>query len=336
MARTKITQTNIANDAIDTTKILNSSIKREDIDTTTAGNAIVTKLLAGTNISLTSTGIDSGTGDVTINVNAIPAAVDYQLEGSAVAQRAKFNITDSSEINFTLTDDVANTRVNISASIKTIDYSKIVNTPTDVATQTSLTAHINDEAKHLTSAQNSWIDAITATAAEINGFQSLKAPLASPTFTGTVSGITKAMVGLPLVENVALSTWAGSTSISLAGTLVADSVSTVTYNLPIGSISYLNVTIPVISTDYIIDTIPENQVKTVNYLFSISSGSSYYTTQLTLLYDGTDIYIDEVGTIFNNIQLLSFNAAIVDTNLVLNVDTFYDNTIIKAIKTLIN
>ena len=33
----------------------------------------------------------------------------------------------------------------------------------------------------------------------------LKANLASPTFTGTVSGITKAMVGLPNVENTALS-----------------------------------------------------------------------------------------------------------------------------------
>ena len=42
---------------------------------------------------------------------------------------------------------------------------------------------------------------------------------ASPTFTGTVSGISKSMVGLGSVENTALSTWAGSTSITTLGTI---------------------------------------------------------------------------------------------------------------------
>jgi hypothetical protein len=45
------------------------------------------------------------------------------------------------------------------------------------------------------------------------------APLANPTFTGTVSGITKTMVGLANVENTALSTWAGSTNITTLGTI---------------------------------------------------------------------------------------------------------------------
>jgi hypothetical protein len=47
----------------------------------------------------------------------------------------------------------------------------------------------------------------------------LKAPLANPTFTGTVAGITKAMVGLSAVENTALSTWSGSSSITTLGTI---------------------------------------------------------------------------------------------------------------------
>ncbi len=41
----------------------------------------------------------------------------------------------------------------------------------------------------------------------------------SPTFTGTVGGLTKAMVGLGSVENTALSTWTGSTSITTLGTI---------------------------------------------------------------------------------------------------------------------
>ena len=45
------------------------------------------------------------------------------------------------------------------------------------------------------------------------------APLANPTFTGTVGGITKSMVGLGSVENTALSTWTGSSSITTLGTI---------------------------------------------------------------------------------------------------------------------
>ena len=47
----------------------------------------------------------------------------------------------------------------------------------------------------------------------------LKAPINNPTFTGTVSGVTKAMVGLGNVENTALSTWAGTSNITTVGTI---------------------------------------------------------------------------------------------------------------------
>ncbi len=52
----------------------------------------------------------------------------------------------------------------------------------------------------------------------------LKADIDNPTFTGTVSGITKSMVGLGNVENTALSTWTGSSSITTVGTLTNLSV----------------------------------------------------------------------------------------------------------------
>ncbi len=45
------------------------------------------------------------------------------------------------------------------------------------------------------------------------------APINNPTFTGTVSGITKTMVGLGNVEDTALSTWAGSTNLTTLGTI---------------------------------------------------------------------------------------------------------------------
>jgi Major tropism determinant N-terminal domain len=49
------------------------------------------------------------------------------------------------------------------------------------------------------------------------------APINNPTFTGTVGGITKSMVGLGNVENTALSTWAGSANITTLGTVATGS-----------------------------------------------------------------------------------------------------------------
>jgi len=43
-------------------------VKRADLDVTNSGDAVVAKLVAGTNVSFTETGPDAGTGDVTINV----------------------------------------------------------------------------------------------------------------------------------------------------------------------------------------------------------------------------------------------------------------------------
>jgi hypothetical protein len=47
------------------------------------------------------------------------------------------------------------------------------------------------------------------------------APINNPTFTGTVGGITKSMIGLGSVENTALSTWTGSTNITTLGTITS-------------------------------------------------------------------------------------------------------------------
>jgi len=48
-------------------QIRDMSVCRVDLNTTTAGKAVITKVVQGTGITITSTGQDSGTGDVTIN-----------------------------------------------------------------------------------------------------------------------------------------------------------------------------------------------------------------------------------------------------------------------------
>lgn len=51
-------------------QVKDGDIGREDLNTTTAGRAVVRKIIAGTNITISSTGTDNGTGDVTINSTA--------------------------------------------------------------------------------------------------------------------------------------------------------------------------------------------------------------------------------------------------------------------------
>lgn len=49
-------------------QVKNSSVQRDDLDSITAGQAVVTKLIAGSGINFVSTGADVGTGDVTISI----------------------------------------------------------------------------------------------------------------------------------------------------------------------------------------------------------------------------------------------------------------------------
>jgi hypothetical protein len=50
-------------------QVEDGTIKRADLDVTTAGAAVIRKVLPGTLLTLSSTGPDAGTGDVTLNVS---------------------------------------------------------------------------------------------------------------------------------------------------------------------------------------------------------------------------------------------------------------------------
>jgi hypothetical protein len=51
-------------------QVQDGSIQRVDLDVSTVGQAVVAKLVQGVGITLSSTGADSGTGDVTITGTA--------------------------------------------------------------------------------------------------------------------------------------------------------------------------------------------------------------------------------------------------------------------------
>lgn len=69
MARTQLTGEQV-NDG---------SIQRVDLDATTSGAAVIKKVIAGTNITISSTGVDAGTGDVTINATGGSTSTLYDI-----------------------------------------------------------------------------------------------------------------------------------------------------------------------------------------------------------------------------------------------------------------
>ena len=54
-------------------QIRDGEIKRPDLNTNESGQAVIAKVIAGEDITITETGADSGTGDVTINANVQPS-----------------------------------------------------------------------------------------------------------------------------------------------------------------------------------------------------------------------------------------------------------------------
>ena len=72
-------------------QILAGSIIRAAINTATTGSALITKVIAGTGITLSSTGVDAGTGDVTVNVSGYLPLAGGTLTGALIGTSVTFS-----------------------------------------------------------------------------------------------------------------------------------------------------------------------------------------------------------------------------------------------------
>jgi hypothetical protein len=82
-------------------QIVDGSVQRADLDTTTVGQAVAAKLVQGTNIALSSTGADAGTGDVTISATGINATTTTAVGSFTVpasGSTTTANVVDASWI----------------------------------------------------------------------------------------------------------------------------------------------------------------------------------------------------------------------------------------------
>ena len=77
-------------------QVTDGSIQRSDLDVVTAGSAVIRKAIAGVGISLTSTGPDAGTGDVTITATGASGG-----SGAVLVDFGAFPGTDSASVVIT-------------------------------------------------------------------------------------------------------------------------------------------------------------------------------------------------------------------------------------------
>jgi hypothetical protein len=124
-----------------------------------------------------------------------------------------------SSLNYdSLTDTVSMFNVEMTGQFDASNNGTIVNLASlEFSTGVAVTAFTDDSA--LAANSNANVPTEAAVKSYIDDGLSFKADINNPTFTGTVNGISKSMVGLGNVENTALSTWTGNTSITSVGTL---------------------------------------------------------------------------------------------------------------------
>jgi hypothetical protein len=230
-------------------------------------NIEIAKVTTPTNITADGAGITvKGATDKTFNwvaaTTAFTSSEDLDLASGKVLKIAGTQVLSASQYTgnaATVTNGVYTTGSYSNPSwITGLAWSKISSTPTTLAGY-----GITDALASATAASTY----LTQTNAA-----STYAPIASPTFTGTVSGITKAMVGLGNVENTALSTWAGSTNITTLGTIATGTWSGTTIATTKGGTGLTSYATGDIVYASATNTLSKLSAGTDGYLLTLASG----------------------------------------------------------------
>lgn len=193
----------------------------------TSGQALITNGL-GILSWATISGGGGGGGGVSNPPGGIVGSVQFN-SGTAFDGNETFSY-DSGTDTLQILNTTVTTLLSIAGTLDGDTTGSITNF-IDIALNVGATIDEFSTDNTLAGASDSAVPTEAAVKTYVDTGLNLKADLDSPTFTGTVNGITKDMIGLTNVEDTAISTWPGSSSITTVGTLTNLTVSgTVTAN----------------------------------------------------------------------------------------------------------
>jgi hypothetical protein len=133
--------------------------------------------------------------------------------------------------------------------------------------------------------------------------------------------------GLLVNGNVGIGNTAPGQALDVNGNIKANS-----YIMANSSLAPITV-VTASATDQTIDTFTTTTWRSANYVVTMTSGTDYHTTQISLIHDGTNAYITEYGTISTANNLGLFNATIVAGSVRLNVVPMFATTTINMLRT---
>lgn len=202
--------------------------------TEAAQEAVNAALVAGTGLDKT---YDDEANTITIDIDSTVATKTYADSAVTTHKDATTDIHGIADTSALATKSYADTAVSTHSALtanihgiadtsalaltatvnSALDLKANIADPTFTGTVSGVTkAHVglgnvdntSDASKPVSTATQTELDAKLASATAATTYETipnvaLKAPIASPTFTGTVAGITKGMVGLGLVDNTA-------------------------------------------------------------------------------------------------------------------------------------
>ena len=298
-----------------------SNISNADGNAVTFGGAINTDTIssktANTDLSITA----NGTGKVYFNDNA-------EVSGNLVVGG---NLTVSGT-----TTTVNSETISLADNIIDLNSNFTTGTPTENAGLRVMRGDSN-------SVQVRWNESTDKWEFTTDGTNySVIAPIASPTFTGTVSGVTASMVGLGSVDNTADTAKPVSTATQTALDLKAPAASptfTGTITLPQGKLTGGSTTVSA-NTATTVSTVALADFTTMEYTVSIKQGSKIRSSKVLVQTDGTVVDSVEHSILETGGAIAGINvtAAVASTNAVLQVtvtDAVTTNAAVKVISTII-
>jgi hypothetical protein len=154
--------------------------------------------------------------------------------------------------------------------------------------------------------------------------------------------------------SIPISSWPGTGGASYVGVITAAGFvgdGSLLTNLPAGggiataartivsneALILTGVTTTTTSSETPVDTFSTSTYRSAKYFIQITEGTSYHTTEISVVHDGTATYNTEYGTLKNNQLLSTFDTDINTGNVrLLATPTSSSSTTFKIVRTLIN
>lgn len=160
---------------------------------------------------------------------------------------------------------------------------------------------------------------------------------AIPSLNTYISNVATSSYNYTVSVGDSANNWANTKLANGTGTLAGSL--TVTGTVTTGSVIILNSEIDAFTittssiADQIIDSFVTTAWRSANYVVTMTAGTDYHTTQVSLIHDGTNAYITEYGTLSTANNLGIFNASVVSGTVRLNVVPRFATTTINMVRT---